>query len=262
MIMTRTIIFLTQLLILLHGIVFFAIGQIQPMFSAASFPKTEAADISLNFHITNTKIAIELNNTVTFKALQVSFFHVPSADIDHMTSIFSDSRAQLNTDTLVVLVIDYGGDTLVPGHYILAEIPITVGDPSTVSLGKVVAAGSNNQEIKNIDTLISTTPVAVLSEKDKMLPSCFTLGQNYPNPFNPSTKINIAISHTSHVRVTIYTMLGQEIKTLFNGQIQAGERTLHWDGRDQDGQGLASGIYMYRMDAENFIETKKMMLLK
>jgi hypothetical protein len=261
--MTRAIKYFIQLLALFHGIVFLATGQIQSIIPpAVSFPKIEAVDIILNFHITNTMISIELNNIVTFKALQATFFHVPSADVDHMTSVFSDSRAQLNTDTLVVLLIDYSGDTLVPGHYILAEIPITVSDPSTVSLGKVVAVGSNNQEINNIDTTISTTPVAVLSEKRKTLPSYFSLGQNYPNPFNPSTEINISLSRTSRVRITIYTILGQEIRTLFNGQMQAGEKTLQWDGRDQYRQGLASGIYTYRMVVDNFIETKKMMLLK
>jgi hypothetical protein len=268
--MNRTTLYLIQMLILLHGIVFFATGQIQPNIppldtlpsATSSLTKKEAANISLIFHITNTKISIELNNSVTFKALQASFFHVPSADVDHMTAVFSDSRAQLNTDTLVVLVIDYGGDTLVPGHYILAEIPVTITDPSTVFLGKVVAAGSNNQEFNNIDTTITTTPVAVLAEKEKTLPSYFTLGQNYPNPFNPSTDINISLLRASHVLVTIYNMLGQEICTLFNGHMQAGERTLQWDGRDQHGQSLGSGIYLYRMVADNVIETKKMMLLK
>jgi hypothetical protein len=90
----------------------------------------------------------------------------------------------------------------------------------------------------------------------------FSLSQNYPNPFNPSTKINFTISSevkrgTSNVKLIVYDILGREIKTLLNKPIQPGEYEIEFDGSE-----LPSGVYFYKLSAGNFVETKKMMLIK
>jgi photosystem II stability/assembly factor-like uncharacterized protein len=86
--------------------------------------------------------------------------------------------------------------------------------------------------------------------------------QNSPNPFNPSTLIKFYVPDNSEVSLKIYDMLGREVTTLINGPTSAGYHIVYWNGKDRYGSQAASGIYLYRLTAGNFIETKKMILLK
>ncbi|MCX6827541.1 MAG: M6 family metalloprotease domain-containing protein [candidate division Zixibacteria bacterium] len=100
-----------------------------------------------------------------------------------------------------------------------------------------------------------------------VLPISFSLGQNYPNPFNPSTAIKYSIRNTGgriipNTILKIYNILGQEIKTLVDRKETTGEHTVRWDGTDQSGKEVASGIYFYRLIRGLDRETKKMILLK
>jgi hypothetical protein len=93
-------------------------------------------------------------------------------------------------------------------------------------------------------------------------PNSFTLLQNYPNPFNPETAIEYDLKKNSQVRVSIHNTLGQRVATLFEGQQTAGKHRLVWDGRNDNGIRLATGTYLYKMDADGATQTKKMLLLK
>ncbi|MGA8262926.1 MAG: T9SS type A sorting domain-containing protein, partial [Ignavibacteriaceae bacterium] len=86
--------------------------------------------------------------------------------------------------------------------------------------------------------------------------------QNSPNPFNPSTTIKFYTPNTSDVTIRIYDMLGREVTTLINQQTTAGYHIVYWNGKDSRGENVASGIYLYRLTAGSFSETKKMNLLK
>ncbi len=88
------------------------------------------------------------------------------------------------------------------------------------------------------------------------------LMQNSPNPFNPSTAIKFFIPDNSDVTIKIYDMLGREVTTLINQQSTAGYHIVYWNGRDSYGRDAASGVYLYRLTAGNFTETRKMNLLK
>jgi len=90
-----------------------------------------------------------------------------------------------------------------------------------------------------------------------LLPNEFRLDQNYPNPFNPSTTIQFAVPKTSNVTLRIYDILGREVATLIDEKYQPGQYKIIFEA----GQ-LASGLYMYRIQAGDFRETKKLMLLR
>lgn len=94
------------------------------------------------------------------------------------------------------------------------------------------------------------------------VPREFELGQNYPNPFNPRTSITVTAPRTSTVRVEVFNILGQRVRTLFNGLVEAGKRILQWDGTNDRGEPLGSGMYVYRLEAGDVVRTRKMMLLK
>lgn len=89
------------------------------------------------------------------------------------------------------------------------------------------------------------------------IPSSFELYQNYPNPFNPTTSIKFGLPKESHVRLSVYTILGQEVATLVNSVMSAGYHTVNFDASN-----LPSGMYIYKIDAGDFSQIKKMLLMK
>jgi hypothetical protein len=100
-----------------------------------------------------------------------------------------------------------------------------------------------------------STPNSV--EKDNRLNMSFRLDQNYPNPFNPSTMIRFVLPKSSNITLKVYDLLGREIETIFSGFCSAGENKFTWHPKN-----LANGVYIYRLQAGDFLETKKMILLK
>jgi hypothetical protein len=100
------------------------------------------------------------------------------------------------------------------------------------------------------------------SRDDVAIPSKFELYQNYPNPFNPSTSIKFDLPEESFVTLKIYDILGREVKTLVNEYRPAGSYTITWNGIDESGRKVGSGVYLYRMIAGNFRKTLKMILAK
>jgi 1,4-alpha-glucan branching enzyme len=100
-------------------------------------------------------------------------------------------------------------------------------------------------------------------EKDNStVVNSFALEQNYPNPFNPSTVISYQIASPSNVSLKIYDLLGREIKTLINQQQNSGSYHVEWKGDNNQGMKVSGGLYLYRLEAGNYISTKKMMLIK
>jgi hypothetical protein len=93
-------------------------------------------------------------------------------------------------------------------------------------------------------------------------PEGYALEQNHPNPFNPSTTITFAVSEAGEVRLSIYNMRGQLVQILYSGVISAGQHSRVWDGTDFRGAQVASGIYVYKLQAKGFVATKKLILIK
>jgi PKD repeat protein len=93
-------------------------------------------------------------------------------------------------------------------------------------------------------------------------PTKFSLAQNYPNPFNPTTTIRFELPTTSEVKLEIYNILGEQIRTLFNGKKDAGVHEMIWDGKNKDGLTVPSGIYLYLLAADEHRVMRKMILAK
>jgi hypothetical protein len=94
-------------------------------------------------------------------------------------------------------------------------------------------------------------------EPTREMPKAFALSQNYPNPFNPSTSIRYALPHKSQVLLAVYNTLGQQVATLVQGLKEAGSYEVKFDGT-----ALASGVYFYRLQTSNYVETRKLLLLR
>ncbi|MFC1538797.1 Ig-like domain-containing protein [Candidatus Latescibacterota bacterium] len=111
------------------------------------------------------------------------------------------------------------------------------------------------------DIVLAQKPAAPVSVNNDM-PDGFSLSTNYPNPFNPTTTISFSTAELSNVNVTIYNMLGQHVKTLVSEIKSAGTYSVVWNGTNESGVAVTSGLYFYRFKAGNFSETKKLMLMK
>ncbi|MFC1561174.1 T9SS type A sorting domain-containing protein, partial [Candidatus Latescibacterota bacterium] len=110
---------------------------------------------------------------------------------------------------------------------------------------------------------LAVAPKTVVAAVDvSTLPIGFTLGQNFPNPFNPVTTISYGLPVTSHVTITIYSILGQHVKTLVEEEKSPGNYFINWDGTDEAGKTATSGIYIYQIQAGNFKQSRKLMLVK
>ncbi len=124
------------------------------------------------------------------------------------------------------------------------------------STGAATVIGSTG--IKNLKAM-AFDPQSVLgvTAQNTMVPLEYSLKQNYPNPFNPTTNIEYSVPASAHVRLSVYDLLGKEVMNLVNEQHTAGNYSV-----SMDASRLASGIYMYRLTSGNFVETKKMVILK
>ena len=114
-------------------------------------------------------------------------------------------------------------------------------------------------KILDIDLANAATAVA---EDSAVKPTLFSLDPNYPNPFNPTTAIRFSLPQPGEAELSIYNLLGQRVATLVHGVQEAGVHTLAWDGRDEQGRELASGVYLYRLQAGAQVETRKLLLLR
>jgi hypothetical protein len=149
------------------------------------------------------------------------------------------------------------------------------GDTQTIVICQLIARGSNN--LNSVTKLKQLADVAWqfynsgytigINKISNEVPSSFKLEQNYPNPFNPTTKIKFDIATNNPpfnkggqgglITLKIYDILGREIQTLVNEKLNPGTYEVTFDGSN-----LASGIYFYQLKSGNFIETKKMLLIK
>ena len=94
------------------------------------------------------------------------------------------------------------------------------------------------------------------------IPDVYVMYSNYPNPFNPITHIDYGLPEASHVKLVIYDILGREVTTLVNGMEEPGYKSLTWHGMDAFGKNVGAGMCFYVIQAGDFRQTKKMVLLK
>ena len=125
-----------------------------------------------------------------------------------------------------------------------------------------VTDGIDTTKMDDDPKLIYIRRYDYLSTVDDQIPTDFTLHENYPNPFNPTTTLRFDIPEISDVTVTIFNMIGQKIKSFNMQSAPAGYHSLTWDATNDLGAPVAAGVYLYQLQTEGFIKTKKMVLLK
>jgi hypothetical protein len=195
---------------------------------------------------TTERITVQLKNSGT---IYKSNFELTYA----IQGPFSISVTE-STGSLIIPV----GQTV--AYTFAAPVDLSAAGTYTITVSAEVPNDSNTGNNVLSKTISGTT--AIGDEPGDLLPSEFALYQNYPNPFNPSTMIGFQLPVAGEIRLAIYNMNGQLVRTLANGKYAAGNHTLLWDGTDGSGARVASGVYLYVIRAGGFVAQKKLVLMQ
>jgi len=158
------------------------------------------------------------------------------------------------------------------GEGILKFTPVYGRDELDHAAASYVAEGGSVQVFVNGQRAYPNAPwegngsrvrlERLFSNPADIVPESYALQQNFPNPFNPSTVIKFELPVAGHATLTVYNVLGQEVRTLADDFYVTGSHEVEWDGRDNSGRQVSSGVYLYRLQAGDFNQTRKMVLLK
>jgi hypothetical protein len=137
-------------------------------------------------------------------------------------------------------------------------------DPGMTAVILAVVDNSGNESADTVYVPFSNGVIDDVAEIDQnnTIPVEFKLGQNYPNPFNASTVIPLSLPRLTFIELRILNVLGQEIRTLATGRFNPGTYRVEWDGRDNIGNEVSSGTYLYQMKSNSSVDTKKLVLLR
>ncbi|KAF0151618.1 MAG: hypothetical protein FD143_1751 [Ignavibacteria bacterium] len=135
-------------------------------------------------------------------------------------------------------------------------------NPMAVDYKGIIAVFGGKDSVGNVVPYVETLLSVQTDVKEVTTPYEFKLEQNYPNPFNPSTIISYTVPKQSRVQIKIYDVIGNEVRSLIDEDKNAGKYNILWDSRNNTGSRVTSGVYLYKIFADGFTETKKMMLVK
>jgi hypothetical protein len=228
----------------------------------------------------SNEVIINLTNDESLSAIAMAVsFGKPGEDVFCKSVDFTGSRVDyINNDqkvsgikqatidnlnkTILILVIPFSERRIDAGSGVIAKMNFTGS----------VAPKFSNAVIKRTDGEISLEGIVLMGTKANKLdfetskvpelPKNYTLSQNYPNPFNPETNISFSLPEAAYVKLAIYNVLGQKVKTLVDEKQQAGYHSVKWDGTDDFGNLVGSGVYFYKLNAGKYSDSKKMTLLK
>ena len=219
----------------------------------------------------NTTGRVEIPVTVRASepvaGVQMSF-KLPSENYTIQPPVLDDKFAGLemyfktNEDELTLVLFDAAGENIPAGENTIFSIPVDIQSPlksnEYLQISSAMAAANAGSRLEAY--------TSQEQQSELIVPESFALHQNSPNPFNMSTFITYDIPRTEreevNVTLRIYNMQGQLVRTLENQKRTAGRYTVHWDGRDDIGQVVSSGVYFYQLDANDVVLSKKMAVMK
>lgn len=216
-----------------------------------------------------TRLAVELSQVTEASAYQFVLRYDPAVvELVSATgpagSVYGNGSETVRTVSLneelepgtVLLADAFRPEQTLTGGSSVTDLTFRVLDPSVPGTVEIL-----NVFVADIDGNVRSLPNTRLGDL-RGQPGEYALRGNYPNPFNPTTQIVYQLPESGLVSLIIYNTLGQEVRTLVQGVVQAGFHQVAWDGDNAFGRRVASGIYLARMEADGFRQVRKMMLLK
>ena len=203
-----------------------------------------------------------LKNTVSVRGLQAVIYMKNPADLDTADIIFpraSMMRADVKSvgNVVNVLLWNSHNSPIEPGGSAIFRLPVQLTNNNVDSIQVIMSEGLDNEVL-----LVNSLQEDIRNS----IPRDWMLYQNYPNPFNPTTTIEFDVPEVAgkipRAAVQIFNLLGQRVRTIERGIHDAGRYSVTWDGMNEHGERVASGVYFYRLLAGEFASTKKMVMLK
>ena len=230
----------------------FSKDKMGPVLDSLALPASETLDDDYYDNGQTTTIGILAIDNYSVASMTISFSGFINVEGFDLTLTFDTNERLLYGDVGAVLDANISTD-----NYETVQVVITDhdGNEKVYDLEALQQLGLH-QQMAVVNNITTSTDNEILA------PEVFTLHQNYPNPFNPETNISYDIPEDGFVSVNVYDMRGTLIKTLVNDVQSSGYRTLKWNGTNDKGQKVSAGLYLYRIEAEGFTDTKKMALLK
>ena len=243
-----------------------------------TFVPNQPTDYSSDLFIVNNDPETD---TLVVLLTGVGFILAPEIFVDPMSLTF-DTTAAGSSNLKLLTIYNIGNATLTisnisstesvfstnltsydiqPGDSQMVQVAFTPTEPIIYTSNLFVI--SNDSEMDTLIVPVSGVGIMLARiELDAQLPHILVLYPNYPNPFNPVTTLRYDLPENSLVNITIYDMLGREVKTLINQTQDAGYKSVIWDATNDYGKPVSAGIYLFQIQAGEYISTKKMVLLK
>ena len=227
-------------------VTFFTTDSLSDFTLPLSFRTTGSGEVKLDSLVVDPNLIDTIiyngdSSEIVFRPMQPP----PHPDsVYRLARIFVTASASVTTDTLIIDTVK----TTIDGHAYSFQFVNKSGDTTVPAFNPGVI-------VKDIPNGMNDPEIAVL-------PTSCLLFQNYPNPFNPSTTIEYSVPARAHVTIEIFNLLGQHVTTLVDETKTAGMYKTEWDGTDTAKKPVSTGVYLYRFIAGEFVETKKMLLLK
>lgn len=222
-----------------------------------------AAIINGSLEITPLGTRLNLTNDVPIKGLQLVIALNTSASVNRTDVVFPRARN-------MQFFVNSSGSEVRLVAYNLQNLPIDTGSGSIVRLPMILTDTTDVDSVYAIiSTADSTYDIALripVSTTQSVYPSTFRLYQNYPNPFNAGTNILFEVPDVQgkfvRTLVQVFNLLGEKVKTLARGEHTAGVYRVTWDGTDDDGNKLPTGVYFYRLVSGDYVSAKRMVMIK
>ena len=243
-----------------------------------TFVPNQPTDYSSDLFIVNNDLETD---TLVVLLTGVGFILAPEIFVDPMSITF-DTTAAGSSNLKLLTIYNIGNATLTisnisstesvfstnltsydiqPGDSQMVQVAFTPTEPIIYTSNLFVI--SNDSEMDTLIVPVSGVGIMLARiELDAQLPHILVLYPNYPNPFNPVTTLRYDLPENAMINITIYDMLGRQVKTLINQTQDAGYRSVIWDATNDYGKPVSAGLYLYQIQAGEYIQTKKMVLLK
>ena len=243
-----------------------------------TFVPNQPTDYSSDLFIVNNDPETD---TLVVLLTGVGFIRAPEISVDPIYLAF-DTTAAGSSNLKLLTIYNTGNATLTisnisstesvfstnltsydiqPGDSQMVQVAFTPTEPIIYTSNLFVI--SNDSEMDTLIVPVSGVGIMLARiELDAQLPHTLVLYPNYPNPFNPVTTLRYDLPEQTHVNITVYDMLGRQVKTLINHTQDAGYKSVIWNATNDYGKPVSAGIYLYQIQAGEYISTKKMVLLK
>ena len=229
------------------------------------FGNVKAQDIEIIVHRTTIDSTLGSEMVFDFEVINISQFQQTVFEVRTINNLPANWTSSLCFGSTcfspmldsIVTTLEYNSSPLNPGDTLITSLHVVADNITTGTANVQLQVGTfRNPTVRtSIDFIATVNPVSV--EEEKAVVKDFYLQQNYPNPFNPSTKINFGLKKAGNVQITVYNILGNKVATLLNGYKPAGNHSVAFDASR-----LSSGVYLYRIVTNEFVQTRKMILEK